>query len=118
MPERNHPDISLRFSLRSVCHPLRSVKVAPLANVTRRKVYIMKKFVAITNEGSEYMYRTRSAHNVPIAKARAICDLLNRARYELRPGEVWHVYNDESNDPFAAQQRFTFRSGRLVRLGY
>lgn len=76
----------------------------------------MKKFVAITNEGSEYLYRSATAHNVPIKKAIAICGALNRCGYKLGPGEKWHVYNDERDDVYAANQKFAIRSGRLVEL--
>lgn len=55
----------------------------------------MKKFIAVTFEGKEYMYRPR---------------------YMLKDGEKWKVYNCGGGQVYAEHQRFCFRSGKLCRI--
>lgn len=77
----------------------------------------MKKIVAITTDGREYMYTRRSAHAVPAPHADLICSALNRSGYKLQTGEKWKVY---SVDLYAFQscsapfQRFSIRNNRLM----
>ena len=78
----------------------------------------MKKFVAITRNGAEYMYRPSSAHAVPVSRAVIVCEMLNHSRFMLKDGEKWHIYETGGGEVYAENQRFGFRSGRLVRYGY
>lgn len=71
----------------------------------------MKKFVAITTPGAEYVYRASTAHFVSTENARRILDALNRSAHLLRPGETWHLYT--TDDPDAVPYRYYIRSGRL-----
>lgn len=72
----------------------------------------MKKFVAITTPGTEYLYKGSSAHSVSCASAEKILSVLNRVRYKLKDGEIWHVYIEEgSYSNHAAYQSFTIRKG-------
>lgn len=71
----------------------------------------MKKFVAITCPGSEYLYRANTAHIVSMENASRILDALNRAGHMLRPGETWHLYT--ADDPNMVPFRYYIRSGRI-----
>lgn len=71
----------------------------------------MKKFVAITVPGKEFLYRENTAHLVSRENASRILDALNRAGHMLRPGETWHLYSAE--DPEAVPYRYYIRSGKL-----
>ena len=77
----------------------------------------MKKFIAITKTGADYMYNPRTAHAVPASRVSIILDLLNRSRFMLKDGEQWHAYETGGGEVYAAMQRFGFRSGHLVRYG-
>lgn len=77
----------------------------------------MKKFVAIAKEGAEYMYKPRTAHAVPASRASIICEMLNSSRYMLKDGEKWRVYNCGSGQVYAETQKFSLRSGKLIRYG-
>lgn len=78
----------------------------------------MKKFIAITRNGSEYMYRPSSAHAVPVSRAAIVCEMLNRSRFMLKDDEKWNIYETGGGEVYAENQRFGFRSGRLVRYSY
>ena len=70
----------------------------------------MKKFVAITTPGAEYVYRSATAHYVSRENASRILDALNRSGHLLRPGEKWHLYSDEGQP---VPYRYYIRSGKL-----
>ena len=70
----------------------------------------MKKFLAITTPGAEFMYRASTAHYVSRDNARRILDALNSAGHMLRPGEKWHLYTDEGQP---VPYRYYIRSGKL-----
>lgn len=53
----------------------------------------MSRMIARAIEGREYLYNRNSAHKVSSAGAVAICKALNGAKYQLNPGEVWHIYD-------------------------
>lgn len=59
-----------------------------------------KYFIAIAPKGSEFLYRKSSAIATPAKSAAAIAEALTKANYKLKPGEVWHVYENDwvSND--------------------
>ena len=70
----------------------------------------MKKFVAVTTPGAEYLYRSDTAHYVSRENASRIMAALNRSGYLLRPGEKWHLYTDEGQP---VPYRYYIRSGKL-----
>lgn len=76
----------------------------------------MKKFVAITKTGTEYMYIPRSAHAIPVSKLPIVLNILNRSRFLLKDGEQWHAYESGGGEVYAEHQSFGFRSGRLTRF--
>lgn len=66
-------------------------------------------------EGKEFLYNPRSAHEVSKAGADYIVQVLNEYRYQLKDGEVWHVYEIDEYDQIAyvcaCGQKFTRRKG-------
>lgn len=79
------------------------------------------KVLAKTTEGYEYMYSIRSAHKVSARSGKLIADNLNELKYELKSGELWHLYDvDEYDEAYyiAQEQSFTIRNGKLIRRGW
>ena len=77
----------------------------------------MAKMIAKTIAGREYVYSATSAHAVSEKSAEVICRALNDARWQLKDGEAWHVYERgwyEDNYTGAAYQKFVRRNGRLL----
>ena len=78
------------------------------------------KALAITRPGQEYLYKASSAHKVSAASANVICAALNDARYGLRDGEAWHVYDMDLYDAgydYAMYQQFSRRNGNIYVYG-
>lgn len=76
----------------------------------------MKKIIAKTLEGREFIYSKNSAHAVPNASAAEICAALNANRYQLKDGEKWHIYEAgwyELEHTAAAWQSFGKRNGSI-----
>lgn len=74
------------------------------------------KIAAKTREGAEFMYSASSAHKISERSAARIVEALNANKYQLRPGEKWHVYNiDEYSAAYIVAQchQFTIRNGYL-----
>lgn len=81
----------------------------------------MKKIIAKTIIGKEFMYGKSSAHAVPAASAHRICSALNNARFRLHEHETWHVYDAddfEIETSAASYQKFFARSGRIYESTY
>lgn len=75
----------------------------------------IKKFVAITTEGEEFLYYANSAHAVPQVHAEQICSILNKCRYKLKNGQKWHLYALENGygEEYTMFQSFKFYKGIL-----
>ena len=54
-----------------------------------------EKFIAIAPKGKEFLYRRSSMIAVPTSSAKAIMNKLNEVKYELKDGEVWHIYDND-----------------------
>ena len=54
-----------------------------------------KKFVAIAPKGQEYIYKRSSMIGAPAASAQRIADALNANNYQLQPGFIWHIYDND-----------------------
>ena len=78
----------------------------------------MKKFIAITTEGKEFLYRPKTAHAFPVSRSSIVLEILNRSRFMLKDGEKWHIYDAEcgGGEVYAEHQSFGFRNGRLTRF--
>ena len=69
--------------------------------------------IAKTTEGREFMYSSRSAHAVPKASARKICDICNEYKYRIEDGEKWHIYEIDEYDK--ANYFASIQHGRVYR---
>jgi hypothetical protein len=66
--------------------------------------------IARAKKGAEFLYSYGSAHKVPKASARKICDALNRLQYGITEEQVWHVFEvDEYDRAFFYGERQSFR---------
>ena len=75
--------------------------------------------VALTEKGTEYIYRYKTAHAVSKSKAREIVDVLNYNQFHIHaPLDTWHVYEigeyDRAHD-YANDQKFTYYKGIVKR---
>lgn len=66
---------------------------------------MVKRFIAIAPKGQEYFYRRSSMIAVPESSAFEIAQALTRERYQIKDGEVWHVYeNDNYSNMYIQKQ--------------
>lgn len=68
--------------------------------------------------GAEFMYKAQSAHKVSKASGQRIVDALNKICFDLKPGEVWHLYEVDQYSPayYAADsQEFKVYKGSIRR---
>lgn len=75
--------------------------------------------IAKAAKGAEFFYDAMSAHKAPKTSAQAITDALNRIQYDLKPGQVWHVfdvYGDTNAATYASRQAFKRRNGNIIRV--
>ena len=74
--------------------------------------------VAKSVKGQEYLYGARTAHRVPKASARKICDALNNEGWKLNGGEVWWIHEIDQYDSayeYSEWQKFSIRNGSIRR---
>lgn len=72
----------------------------------------MKKLIAKTQEGKEYMHSKTYAFFAN-TNAQKIADTLNKHKAELKDGEKWHVYDyDFSQDSYVGYYLF-ISNGKL-----
>lgn len=74
------------------------------------------KMIAKAVAGQEFIYSRSSAHQVSNASAAVICDALNKIRYKLKDGEIWHIYDCGSYEleyTEAGSQKFGKRKGHI-----
>ena len=76
----------------------------------------MQKFIAITTPGTEFLFRRSSAIVTPAASAEKIAAALNAAKYQIKPGEKWHVYENEYIDDYINKQIKTYRTGHNIKV--
>lgn len=72
------------------------------------------KVLAISVFGHEYMYKARTARKVSERSAEKICSICNDVKYQLKPGECWHIHDVDKYDTaynYAMYQAFTIRNG-------
>lgn len=73
----------------------------------------MKKLVAKTIIGREYMHSKQDAFYAS-ANSKKIADALNKAKYNIKPGETWWVYDyDLGMDMYVSKRIFLSRSGAV-----
>lgn len=52
-------------------------------------------FVAIAVKGKEFLYKRNSMIAVPNGRANDVVDILNKRKYLIKDGEIWHVYEND-----------------------
>ena len=79
------------------------------------------KILAITRDGEEFLYKTRSARKVSARSAKTICKIVNKYKFHLEPGEKWFIYDVDKYDEAyerAMYQGFTIRNGIVTARTY
>ena len=75
------------------------------------------KFIAIAPAGAEFTFKKSSMIAVPAASAARIAEDLTTQRYQLKPGEVWHVYeNDFYYNDFIEREIRTYSKKRATKV--
>ena len=69
------------------------------------------KFIAKSKAGAEFLFKYGGAFFVSKSGAAEICELLNKKRYDLQPGEVWHVHDVSSGDEWRIDRAIKKRNG-------
>lgn len=72
------------------------------------------KVIAKSCKGKEFIYSAKSARKVSERSAEKILNVLNSVGWNLKDGEIWHIYDvDEYDNAFwyAERQAFTIRNG-------
>ena len=55
---------------------------------------MQNNFVAIAVKGKEFLYKRSSMIVVPNGRAQDVIDVLNKRKYLLKDGEIWHAYEN------------------------
>ena len=56
---------------------------------------MVSKFIAKAVKGQEFLFSKQSMIGVPSSSALKIATALNNMKYELKEGQVWHVYDND-----------------------
>lgn len=78
------------------------------------------KVIAKTHPGREFAYITRSARKVSERSAEKILAIVNACKWDLKDGEIWHLYDVDKYDTgydYAQYQSFTIRNGVVTARG-
>jgi hypothetical protein len=75
----------------------------------------MKKLIAKTQEGKEYIHSKTSAFFAS-AKAQRIADILNKNRYKLSDNEKWHVYDHDITQDFYVLKRIYISKNGSIKV--
>ena len=73
----------------------------------------MKKFVAKSVLGKEYLYSQKCAFIVPNKSAKRIRDTLNANHVTLEKGEIWHIYDCDWYDDQCICYKINIVKGKL-----
>lgn len=73
----------------------------------------MKKIIAKTKAGMEYIYFTRYTYQAAQNKIEKICKAMNDIRYNLKPCELWHIYTVDEFEYKNAAYKLVNRQGKL-----
>lgn len=76
-----------------------------------------KYFIAISAKGAEFMYKRDSAIAVPASSAAKIAEALNKSNYQLKPGQVWHIHeNDSYLNDFITKEIKSYKPGHNIKV--
>ena len=78
----------------------------------------MKKRIAKTIIGTEFLHSKKDCFFAPAASAQKMCDLMNEAKYRLKDGETWCVYDYDWSDEMYVMWRLSLRKGHLKAYEY
>lgn len=56
---------------------------------------MVTKFIAKAVKGQEFLFSRSSMIGVPASSALKIATALNNSKYELKEGQIWHVYDND-----------------------
>lgn len=78
------------------------------------------KLLAIAPKGREFLHSRQKSGYVSDASAQKICDILNKSKFMLQDGKVWHIYYYDFTMSNYVFQKFTIRKGivKLKQLDY
>jgi hypothetical protein len=77
----------------------------------------MRKLIAKTIIGKEYMHSRSDAYFVD-KNADKICDTLNTAKYKLKEGECWYVYDYDFTQDWYVEQIISLTRTGKIKLSY
>ena len=77
----------------------------------------MKKLIAKTRIGKEFMHSRSDAYFVD-KNADRICEALNKAKYKLKEGECWYVYDYDFTQEWYVQQVISLTRTGKIKLSY
>jgi hypothetical protein len=77
----------------------------------------MKKLIAKTLTGKEFMH-SRSDAYFANKNADRICEALNQAKYKLKEGECWYVYDYDFTQEWYVQQVISLTRTGKIKLSY
>ena len=77
----------------------------------------MRKLIAKTRSGKEYMH-SRSHAYFADKNADRICEALNKAKYQLKDGECWHVYDYDFTQECYVEQVISLTRAGKIKLSY
>ena len=75
----------------------------------------MKKLIAKTVEGKEFLHSKDNAYFVS-ANAQKIVDALNLYKYHLRENEKWYLYDYDFTQDFYVNKRIFISKDRQIKI--
>lgn len=81
---------------------------------------MQNNFVAIAIKGKEFLYKRSSMIAVPNGRANDVADILNRQKYLIKDGEIWHVYENDgyTNMNIGKEIRQVRKNGFKIHTNY
>jgi hypothetical protein len=74
-------------------------------------------FIAKTIEGKEFVFSRKRMIAVPTSSAWDIAFALNKIRYDLKPNQIWYVYqNDWYYDDMIREQIRSYSPKRNIKV--
>ena len=77
----------------------------------------MKKLVAKTSIGKEYLHSKENAFFAS-RNAQKIADILNKNNYKLKEGEKWHVYDYDFSQDFYVEHRIWISNKGKIKAAW
>lgn len=71
--------------------------------------------IAKTIKGKEFFLSVHEMYEAPKSSAKKICEIMNHARFRLKEGEVWHIYDECMYEPTG---KLSIRNGMVKLKNY